>query len=121
MPFMFRISLSSLPFGVWTRALFAPALVFIATARLRGYQTDFWHHLARGRAMVGSGGLVNHDLATYTVPEVAFQDTNWLPQLLYYYLFSLGGLDLVQLINSFTLAGMMGLLVWLCWRECRSL
>jgi hypothetical protein len=96
-------------------------LVFIATAGSRSYQTDFWHHLARGSAMAQSGQLVNHDLATYTVPDATFQDTNWLPQLLYYHLFSLGGLDLVQLVNSLVLSGMMGLLVWLCWRECGSL
>jgi hypothetical protein len=118
---MFRAFISSLPFAVWTRALFAPALVFIATAGSRSYQTDFWHHLARGRAMAQSGELINHDLATYTVPDAVFQDTNWLPQLLYYYLFSVGGLDLVQLVNSLTLAAMMGLLVWLCWRESGSL
>jgi hypothetical protein len=110
-----------LPFATWTRALLAPALVFIATAGDRNYQTDFWHHLSRGRAMAESGTLVNNDLFTYTVAGVAFQDTNWLPQLLYYKLFTLGGLDLVQLINSLTLAGMMGLLVWLCWHESGSL
>jgi hypothetical protein len=118
---MLGATISSLPFGVWTRALFAPALVFIATAGSRSYQTDFWHHLARGRAMVQSRELVNYDLATFTVPGTTLQDTNWLPQLLYYQLYSLGGLDLVQLVNSLTLSGMMGLLVWLCWRECGSL
>jgi hypothetical protein len=118
---MLRAFISSLPFAVWTRALFAPALVFIATAGSRSYQTDFWHHLARGRAMAQGGELINQDLATYTVPDAVFQDTNWLPQLLYYYLFSLGGLDLVQLVNSLTLAAMMGLLVWICWRETGSL
>lgn len=101
--------------------MLAPALVFIATAGDRNYQTDFWHHLARGRAMAESGCFVNHDQFTYTVPGAAFQDTNWLPQLLYYELFAIGGLDLVQLVNSLTLAAMMGLLVWLCWRECGSM
>src|SRR5215471_1380238 len=110
-----------LPPSRWLRALLAPALVFIATAGDRNYQTDFWHHLARGRAMVESGAFVDHDQFTYTVAGAAFQDTNWLPQLLYYLLYSVGGLDLVQLINSLVLAGMMGLLVWLCWRECGSL
>jgi hypothetical protein len=112
--------LSSIPFATWTRALLAPALVFIATARDRNYQTDFWHHLARGREIVTHGSLLNQDIFTYTVPGKSFQDTNWLPQVLYYALFSAGGLDLVQLVNSLTLAAMMGLLVWLCWRECGS-
>src|SRR5262249_13049529 len=112
---------SRIAFAAWTRALFAPALVFIATAGDRNYQTDFWHHLARGRLMAESASFVNHDLFTYTVPGTEFQDTNWLPQLLYYKLFTVGGLDLVQLVNSFTLAATMGLLVWLCWRESGSL
>jgi hypothetical protein len=99
----------------------APALVFIATAGDRNYQTDFWHHLARGRAMAERGELVNSDLFTYTVPGTAFQDTNWLPQILYHWLFAHGGLDVVQFVNSAVLAAMMGLLIWLCWRECRSL
>jgi hypothetical protein len=110
-----------LPTGAWTRALLAPALVFIATALDRNYETDFWHHLARGRAMVERGGLVDQDLFTYTVPGHAFQDTNWLTQLFYYALHSLGGLSLVQFVNSLTLAVMMGLLVALCWRRSRSL
>jgi hypothetical protein len=111
----------TLSFAAWTRALLVPALVFIATARDRNYQTDFWHHLARGRAMTESGEFLNHDQFTYSVSGASFQDTNWLPQLLYYQLFKLGCLDLVQLVNSLTLAAMMGVLVWLCWRECRSL
>ena len=50
-----------LPTANWMRALLAPALVFIATAIERNYQTDFWHHLARGQAIAERGGLVNHD------------------------------------------------------------
>jgi hypothetical protein len=110
-----------LPTGAWTRALLAPALVFIATALDRNYETDFWHHLARGRAMAQRGGLVDQDLFTYTVAGQPFQDTNWLTQLLYYGLHTLGGLSLVQFVNSLTLAVMMGLLVALCWRKSRSL
>jgi hypothetical protein len=113
--------MKAIPFPTWTRALFAPALVFVATAGSRVYQTDFWHHLARGRAIVETGTLVDHDLFTYTVPGAAFQDTNWLPQLLYYRLFCIGGLDLVQLVNSLVLAGTIGFLVWLCRRACGSL
>jgi len=110
-----------LPNAAWTRAILAPALVFIATAGERDYQTDFWHHLARGRAMAESGALVDRDLFTYTIPGLTFQDTNWLPQLLYYWLYNAGGLDLVQLVNSLLLTAMMGVLVWLCWRGSGSL
>jgi len=111
-----------LPTAAWTRALFAPVLMFIATSVDRNYQTDFWHHLARGRAIAQTGAMVDHDLFTYTVPpEQPFQDSNWLAQLSYHRLYSAGGLPLVQLANSLLLTAMMAVLVWLCWRSSRSL
>jgi hypothetical protein len=118
---MTRGSLLPLPTPAWTRALLAPALVFIATAIDRNYQTDLWHHLARGREMVERGGLLDTDLFTYTVSGQHFQDTNWLSQLLFYRFYCRGGLELIQVVNSSTLAAMMGVLVWLCWRSSRSL
>jgi hypothetical protein len=97
-------------------------LIFIATSVDRNYQTDFWHHLARGQAIASSGEMIDHDMATYTVaPEQTFQDTNWLAQLCYHHLFAVGGLSLVQFANSLLLAMMAGVLVWLCWRSSRSL
>ncbi len=96
--------------------------MFVATSVDRNYQTDFWHHLARGQAMAQRGSLVDHDLFTYTVsPEQPFQDANWLAQLSYYRLYSAGGLRLVQLANSLLLTAMIVVLVWLCWRSSRSL
>ena len=78
------------------RVLIAPALMFMATAIDRHYQTDFWHHLARGQAIAEQGSLVNVDRFTYTVAGQPFQDNNWLTQLLYYHLHNWGGLSLVQ-------------------------
>src|SRR5437016_1951995 len=111
-----------LPTAAWARALFAPVLMFVATSVDRNYQTDFWHHLARGRAIAASGAMVDHDLFTYTVaPEQSFQDANWLAQLSYHYLYGAGGLALVQLANSLLLTAMTAVLVALCWRASRSL
>jgi hypothetical protein len=113
---------SLLPTAAWTRALLAPVLMFVATSVDRNYQTDFWHHLARGQAIAAGGTMVDHDLFTCTVPpEQSFQDANWLTQLSYCYLFAAGGLPLVQLVNSLLLTAMTGVVVWLCWRVSRSL
>ncbi|MGH7224558.1 MAG: hypothetical protein ACRELF_15140, partial [Gemmataceae bacterium] len=110
-----------LPTDRWTRLLLAPTLVFIATAVDRNYQTDLWHHLARGRAIVGEGRLLNEDRFTYTVPGRPLLDVNWAWQVLFYRLHTLGGLPLVQTVNSSILAAMMALLVVLTWRRCGSL
>jgi hypothetical protein len=109
------------PSDRWVRLLLAPAIIFIATAVNRNYQTDFWHHLARGRAIAEQGRLVDNDLFTFTVAGKPLQDANWGSQLIYYGLYQLGGLTLVQAINSLTLAAMMALLVRLTWRRSGSL
>jgi hypothetical protein len=110
-----------MPTDRWTRLLLVPALVFIATAVDRNYQTDLWHHLARGRAIVSEGRLLNEDRFTYTVHGQPLQDVNWGWQVLFYRLHALGGLPLVQTVNSGVLAGMMALLVVLAWRRSGSL
>jgi hypothetical protein len=110
-----------IPTGNWVLVLLAPCLVFIATSLQRAYLTDFWHHLARGRAIVTEGRLLNEDRFTFTVHGEPLQDANWLTQIVYYHLFQAGGLGLVQLVNSLVLAAMMAGLVYLCWRASGSL
>src|SRR5258708_35868695 len=85
-----------LPTNNWVRFLFAPILVFIATSVDRNYQTDFWHHLARGQAMAEQGRLVNQDLFTCTVSGVSFQYANWRHQLFSHFVFQSGGMPSVQ-------------------------
>jgi hypothetical protein len=113
--------MADMPTDRWTRFLLAPALVFIATAVDRNYQTDLWHHLARGRAIVTEGRLLDSDRFTYTVHGRPLQDANWGWQVLFYELHTLGGLALVQVVNSIVLALMMALLVGLAWRRSGSL
>src|SRR5207253_1824222 len=116
-----RMARLRLPTDTWVRALLAPVLVFIATALDRNYQTDLWHHLARGRAIVAEGRLLDEDRFTCTIPGRPFQDANWAWQVLNYRLYEIGGLSLVQTANAATLAVMMGVLVALCRRRSGSL
>src|SRR5215475_2894479 len=92
-----------LPTDRWVRLLLAPALVFVACGIDRNYQTDLWHHLARGRAIAAEGRLVDDDRFTYTVAGRQFQDVNWLSQLAFYSLYRVGGLNLLQAINALVL------------------
>lgn len=109
-----------LPTNNLARALVVPALVFIATATNRNYLTDFWHHLARGRAMVEYGGIIPHEPFTYTIGGQSVRDPNWLTQLGFYALHQLGGLPLVVTVNSLLLAAALAGVVWLCQREWKS-
>src|SRR5207247_455255 len=105
----------------WVRWLLVPAIVFISQATNDAYLVDFWHHLARGREMVRTGQLLDHDIFTYTVPGRYFLDVNWLTQVAYFHLFSWGGLELVRTINALLLAGAWAWLVGICKRVSGSL
>ncbi len=109
------------PTDNWARALLAPFLIFVATATDRNYQTYLWHHLARGRAIVAEGRMLDDDRFTYTIPGQPFQDCNWGWQVLTFRLYELGGLPLVQVVNSLVLAAAMGVLVALARRRSGSL
>ena len=73
-----------LPTDRWVRLLLAPVFVFVLCGIDRNYQTDLWHHLARGRAIADEGRLLDEDRFTYTVAGTSFQDVNWLSQLAFY-------------------------------------
>jgi hypothetical protein len=115
------VSARWLPNINWVRAIVCPAVVFIAMNMDRGYQTDFWHHLARGREIALAGRIPDAESMVFTVAGESVRDPNWLTQLAYYGLFRLGGLGLVQTVNSLILAATAGILVWICRRRSGSM
>ncbi len=102
------------------RLLLAPALVFIACCLDRNYQTDLWHHLARGRVLIEEGTLLDEDRFSYTAPRQSFQDVNWATQGLFFIFHKVGGLPLLQVLNATLLAGTMLGVVILCYRASGS-
>jgi hypothetical protein len=102
------------------RVLLVPSLVFIATSVDRNYQTDLWHHLARGRVLVEEGTLLNSDRFTFTVNGQPLRDVNWAWQAAFYWLYRVGGLPLVQTANSAILAVAFTLLFMLTSWRCAS-
>ena len=98
------------------RLLIAPVLVFIVAGLDRGYQTDFWQHLARGQMIATQGAVVSTDAFTFTVPGKPVYDNNWVTQVCYHRLFSWGGIELVQFVNASILAAAMLVFVRLCRR-----
>jgi hypothetical protein len=75
---------------------------------------DFWWNMALGRATWQRRGLPSVDTFSYTqTGEVIFVH-GWLPQVLFYLLYSAGGAMLVAVTQAFVLAGTYGLLLLLC-------
>lgn len=111
------------PTGAWVYASIAPVLVFVAANVDRNYQTDLWHHLARGREIVSRGEILNHDIFTYTVAGKTFQDPNWLTQVCFYELYHLSGdsLGFLQAVNATLLAITLVIVFRHCWRTSGSM
>jgi hypothetical protein len=108
------------PTVAWVRLGLAPALVFIVACLDRGYQTEVWQHLARGRLIAETREVVSVDRFTFTVPGRPMRDNNWLSQVLYYKLFSAGGIELLQVVNALALAAATAVAVGLCRRASGS-
>ena len=102
------------------RLAFAPLLAFMTLAANREYLCDFWHHLARGQAIVEQRRLINEDWFTFTVTGQPLQDVNWLTQVAYYLLYSAGGLDLVQIANALLVAAALAVVVGHAWHRSKS-
>ena len=108
------------PTDTWVRALLPAVAIFFAASIDRNYQTDLWHHLARGRVIVNEGQLLNEDRFTYTVHGQTLIDVNWGSQVIFYHLHQLGGLPLLQTVNALIHALVMFLVVWHCQRRSQS-
>lgn len=108
------------PTDNWVRALFPAALIFVAACMDRNYQTDLWHHLARGKTIAEEGRILNEDRFTFTVHGQELVDVNWGWQVAFYRLYQWGGLTLVQVVNALILACTIGLLTYLCHRHSGS-
>jgi hypothetical protein len=98
---------------MWCYAILAPAVIFVLTGVDRSYQTDLWHHLARGREICATGRILSHDVFTYTVAGQGFVDNNWLTQVVAWQLYRFGGIELLQAANSLLLAATVAILVGL--------
>src|SRR6059058_302170 len=71
-----QVSTRWLPNINWVRAIVCPAVVFIAMNMDRGYQTDFWHHLARGREIATAGRIPDAETMVFTVAGKSVRDPN---------------------------------------------
>jgi hypothetical protein len=75
---------------------------------------DFWWNMALGRETWQGRGLPAVDTFSYTKSGEPIFVHGWLPQVLFYLLFSAGGAVLIAVTQAFVLAGTYGLLLLLC-------
>lgn len=55
------------------------------------FSYDLYWHMANGRYMVDTGSVVNQEIFSYTAAGVAFNNHEWLSQIVLYLTYKLGG------------------------------
>ena len=97
-----------------TYVIIALCLIAALSLLLPIQPEDFWWNMALGRATWQAGRIPSVDTFSYTQPGEPIFVQGWLPQILFYLLYSVGGAVLIALIQAVVLAGTYGLLLLLC-------
>ena len=77
--------------------LLAAAAVF-AIALSPTWDYDVWFHLACGKAISSLHGLPANDLFSYTASQRPWDSQEWLAQVIFYGVFSLGSITALRLV-----------------------
>lgn len=81
----------------------APTLIFVALAALACFappQSDTWFHLRAGREMWETGSLITRERFSSTAAGIAWQNHEWLSQLLMYAIYAIGGAVLLTVVTG---------------------
>ncbi|GIV96192.1 MAG: hypothetical protein KatS3mg057_0849 [Herpetosiphonaceae bacterium] len=97
-------------------------IVAVALIALRPLLTpippyDFWWHLKFGQVIAQTGAIPTADSFSFTRAGEPFFDQSWLSQLVLYWLYNLGGVELIILIQAAVIATTYGLLLLLAIRR----
>ena len=74
---------------------------------------DLGRHLLLGKIIALTHHVPQTNLLSYTYPNFPYINTSWLSDVVYYFLFTIGGFDLLLLANTFIIAVAFGLLVFI--------
>ena len=82
---------------------------------------DLWWQLATGRYMVQHREIPTRDMFSYTFAGAPWFNEEWLTQVLFYGLYSLGGGTLLALFKIVLVMGLLAGTAWIGWRRSGSL
>lgn len=89
-------------------------LALAATCLLTPVQNpDLYWHLSAGRRMALTGALPREDFLSHTMAGRPWLDFEWLAQILYYWIFSLGGCAALLLLRGLLLGALAGVVLGL--------
>lgn len=96
--------------------------VLIVSSVQSGFQHDLWWHMAIGRWMLEHGQFLHADVFSHTAAGRLVVDHDWIPELILYKTYQLGGVKLVGLLATtvYTCAFVIVLVTcWKCAHHCR--
>jgi len=70
---------------------------------------DIFWQVKLGQLMIATGGLIEHDVFTYTHPGAPTPNPGWLAQIIYAWLYDLGGWRAVQMLHATLFAAAFGI------------
>lgn len=88
---------------------------------------DAWWHLKSGKIILERKSLPENDVFAYTSEDIAWHNHEWLAQVVFYMVYSVGGgevqdgIRMVILFKAFILLGAYLLIFYLAWRETKSI
>ncbi len=105
---------------LWPLTVLLGVFAFLNTHPIRPH--DFWWHMAVGREILASRRIPAVDTFSFTVAGAPYPSyaAFWLPEVLLYLFYSLGGPALVVFAHSLTVTAAYGLTVALAWRVSGS-
>jgi len=101
---------------LWPLTVLLGIFAFLNTHPIRPH--DFWWHMAVGREILATGHIPTVDTFSFTAAGTPYPSyaAFWLPEVVLYGLYTLGGPALVVFVHSLTVTTAYGLTLALAWR-----
>ena len=101
---------------LWPLTVLLGIFAFLNTHPIRPH--DFWWHMAVGREILATGHIPTVDTFSFTAAGTPYPSyaAFWLPEVVLYGLYTLGGPALVVFVHSLTVTAAYGLTIALAWR-----
>jgi hypothetical protein len=101
---------------LWPLTVLLGIFAFLNTHPIRPH--DFWWHMAVGQEILATGHIPAVDTFSFTAAGTPYPSyaAFWLPEVVLYGLYTLGGPALVVFVHSLTVTTVYGLTLALAWR-----
>lgn len=101
---------------LWPLTILLGIFAFLNTHPIRPH--DFWWHMAVGREILASGRIPTVDTFSFTAAGASYPSyaAFWLPEVVLYSLYTLGGPALVAFVHTTAVTAAYGLTLALAWR-----